>query len=79
VFDQIGSTAFTLYGTTSRVLLAGGVDIRALAEYLGHSDPGFTLRTYTHLMPSSADRMRKAVDRALNGETPDGLPARDVP
>ena len=27
-------------------LLADGVDIRALAEYLGHSDPGFTLRIY---------------------------------
>ena len=44
------------------VLLHNGVDIRALATYLGHSDPGFTLRTYTHLMPDSADRMRAAVD-----------------
>ncbi|MGH3838954.1 MAG: hypothetical protein ACRDSF_25150 [Pseudonocardiaceae bacterium] len=25
-----------------------------LAEYLGHADPGFTLRTYTHLMPVQA-------------------------
>jgi len=30
-----------------------GVSIRAVAEYLGHSDPGFTLRIYTHLMPNS--------------------------
>jgi integrase len=44
------------------ILLANGVDIRALAEYLGHSDPGFTLRTYVHLMPDAADRMRQAVD-----------------
>jgi hypothetical protein len=28
------------------VLLDGGVSIRALAEYLGHADPGFTLRWY---------------------------------
>jgi integrase len=65
------------------VLLTGGVDIRALAEYLGHNDPGFTLRTYTHVMPSSTDTMRKAVDRALNGQTVDGLTqtssALDVP
>jgi integrase len=27
---------------------------RAVSEYLGHADPGFTLRVYTHLMPSSA-------------------------
>jgi hypothetical protein len=38
------------------VLLEDGVSIKALAEYLGHADPGFTLRTYTHLMPSSEDR-----------------------
>lgn len=61
------------------VVLSDGVDIRALADYLGHSDPGFTLRTYTHLMPSSTERMRRAVDRALNGETNDGPSANDVP
>lgn len=54
------------------VLLSDGVDIRSLAAFLGHQDPGFTLRTYTHLMPSGSDRMRKAVDRALNGEAADG-------
>ena len=43
-------------------LLDGGENIRALSEYLGHADPGFTLRTYTHLMPSSAERTRKAID-----------------
>lgn len=42
-----------------------GVDIRALAEYLGHSDPGFTLRVYRHLMPSSEDKTRRAVDRSF--------------
>lgn len=44
-------------------LLADGVDIRALAEYLGHSDPGFTLRIYTHLMPSAEERATAAIDR----------------
>ncbi|MFJ1644952.1 tyrosine-type recombinase/integrase [Streptomyces sp. NPDC088258] len=43
------------------VLLDGGENIRALAEYLGHSDPGLTLRVYAHLMPSSQERTRKAV------------------
>jgi len=37
---------------------------RALSEYLGHHDPGFTLRTYAHLMPGAADRMRQAIDAA---------------
>ena len=37
----------------------------ALFEYLGHSGPGFTLRTYTHLLPSSETRTRKAIDDAF--------------
>jgi integrase len=49
------------------VLLFHGVDIRALSEYLGHHDPGFTLRTYAHLMPGAAERMRQAIDAALSG------------
>ncbi|MEU9776826.1 tyrosine-type recombinase/integrase [Streptomyces sp. NPDC047968] len=44
------------------VLLDAGENIKALSQYLGHGDPGFTLRTYTHLMPSSESRTRKAVD-----------------
>ncbi|MFJ3270134.1 tyrosine-type recombinase/integrase [Streptomyces sp. NPDC086776] len=47
------------------MLLDAGENIKALAEYLGHSDPGFTLRTYTHLMPNSQDRARKAIDSAF--------------
>ncbi len=46
------------------VLLDAGESIKALSEYLGHSDPGFTLRTYTHLLPSSETRTRKAIDDA---------------
>jgi integrase len=44
------------------VLLDAGENIKVLSAYLGHADPGFTLRTYTHLMPSSDGRARKAVD-----------------
>ena len=51
--------------TFASMLHEAGTSIRAVAEYLGHSDPGFTLRTYTHLMPSSEDRARKAIDEAL--------------
>ncbi|MEV0954025.1 tyrosine-type recombinase/integrase [Promicromonospora sp. NPDC050249] len=46
-------------------LLHDGESIKAVSEYLGHSDPGFTLRTYTHLMPGSDKRTRKAVDSLL--------------
>ncbi|RLV49722.1 site-specific integrase [Nocardioides mangrovicus] len=47
------------------VLLDAGESIKAVSEYLGHTDAGFTLRVYTHLMPSSAERTRLAVDQAL--------------
>ncbi|MFJ8185187.1 tyrosine-type recombinase/integrase [Streptomyces sp. NPDC096105] len=52
------------------VLLDAGESIKALSEYLGHHDPGFTLRTYTHLMPSSETRTRAAVDRVFQDEEP---------
>lgn len=54
--------------TAASAWLAAGVDIRTVAEYLGHSDPGFTLRTYTHLMPDAADRARKAMDAFFAGK-----------
>lgn len=44
-------------------LLDAGESVKALAEYLGHADPAFTLRVYTHLMPSSDSRTRQAIDR----------------
>lgn len=43
------------------MLLASGENIKALSHYLGHEDPGFTLRVYTQLMPSSDGRARRAV------------------
>jgi integrase len=48
------------------VLLDAGESIRAVSDYLGHSDPGFTLRVYTHLMPASEDRARRAIDAAFS-------------
>lgn len=53
------------------VLLDGGVSIKALSEYLGHADPGFTLRTYTHLMPASHERTRRVIDSRIGRS--DGL------
>jgi integrase len=47
------------------VLLDAGESIKVLSEYLGHADAGFTPRTYTHLMPSSEARTRRAVDRMI--------------
>ena len=43
------------------VLLDAGENIKAVSEYMGHSDPGLTLKVYAHLMPNSRDRARKAM------------------
>ncbi|SDY98654.1 Phage integrase family protein [Micromonospora pattaloongensis] len=60
--------------TYASVLLDAGESVKALSAYLGHADPGFTLRVYTHLLPSSEDRTRRAIDEAFadDPETGDG-------
>lgn len=60
------------------VLLDAGESIRAIANYLGHTDPGFTLRTYTHLMPESSERTRNVIDAAITGSTDETTAARDL-
>ncbi|MEX1133935.1 MAG: site-specific integrase [Acidimicrobiia bacterium] len=60
------------------VLLENGVSIRAVSEYLGHHDPGFTLRTYAHLMPESEDRARAAIDAALGAPAEFSRNARGI-
>ena len=66
-------------------LLAGGASPVEVSAYLGHSDIAFTMRTYGHLMPSSAERAREAIAAAManvrkaakdvgNGETADDAP-----
>ncbi|MFF3914650.1 tyrosine-type recombinase/integrase [Streptomyces sp. NPDC001852] len=42
-------------------LLDGGESIKAVSEYLGHSNAALTLRIYAHLMPSSQERTRTAI------------------
>lgn len=50
--------------------LVAGESIRALAEYLGHADPDFTLGVYTHLMPSSEVRAREWPSTESSAEVP---------
>jgi integrase len=48
-------------------LLAGGVDIKRVQEYLGHHSAAFTLDVYGHLMPNDEDRALRLVEAALDG------------
>jgi integrase len=49
-------------------LLDAGESIKAVSEYLGHSDPGFTLRIYCHRMKASDKRSRAAIDAVFNDD-----------
>jgi integrase len=42
--------------------LEKGVSIKAVSAYLGHSDAGFTLRTYTHLLGNTDETARGSFD-----------------
>ncbi|GAA4225911.1 hypothetical protein GCM10022254_09000 [Actinomadura meridiana] len=64
------------------LILHKGVDVIKLAAWLGHTDPGFTLRYYGHFIPDLADLGREAVDEFLEpgeGEEGGSNAAGDVP
>jgi integrase len=48
--------------TYASVMLEAGESIVSLAQWLGHSDPAFTLRTYTHFMPQAGARGLTAIE-----------------
>ena len=43
-------TFHTFRHTCASLLFAAGRDVKVVQERLGHADPGFTLRTYVHLL-----------------------------
>jgi integrase len=55
--------------TFASVVLAAGEGINKLADWLGHGDPAFTLRTYVHFLPDSGRRGIEAIGRWLRGES----------
>ena len=53
----------------SSSIFYAGESIKAVSEYLGHSDPGFTLRVYCHRMTASDKRTRSAIDAVFAAPT----------
>jgi len=57
----------TFRHTCASLLFEAGKDVKQVQEWLGHADPGFTLRTYVHLMDDGlggADFLEKRSGRA---------------
>jgi hypothetical protein len=75
-------TTRTCAGTTYDItfvslLIAQGVNIKAIATQAGHSSAAFTLDVYGHLMPGSNDELRSALSAAwASTTTPSVVPWR---
>lgn len=54
------------------------MSIRAVCDYLGHADPGFTLRIYAHLIPASDEKARRAMDVAFKTLSVPPLPGHTL-
>jgi len=48
--------SYDLRHTCAKLLLYEGRTLNEVAEHLGHADPGFTARTYAHVMRDAARR-----------------------
>ena len=90
-----GFTAHKLRHTFASILAACGEDLACIMAQLGHTDPKFTLRVYTHLMrrrDGERERLRALVQgaewaemgrnrrfRPHQGVGSDSIPARENP
>ncbi len=55
--EGMGSVRFhDLRDTAGTLMIRGGVDVRTVADILGHADPAMTLRRYAHVLPDMRER-----------------------
>jgi integrase len=80
----LGITPHKLRHTFASILVAIGKDPTYVMQQLGHTDPAFTLRVYSHTMRRSEDereRLKALVEGhvwAVNGQyAPDSAPQAD--
>ena len=57
--------SYDLRHTCATLLLYEGRTLNEVAEHLGHADPGFTARTYTHVMRDAWRRRRITISEAI--------------
>lgn len=66
------------YPTTARRLCRYSIKVSHTAAEKVCAERSFTLRTYTHLLPTSEDRTRRAIDKALGEDQEDDDPPEPV-
>lgn len=60
------STRFhDLRHTCATLLLSQGINSKVISDMLGHSDVGFTLSVYAHVLPSMQQHAADSMDEAL--------------
>lgn len=71
-----GCTYHWLRHTFATCMIARGVNVRTVSQWLGHSDPGFTLRTYCDADPAALAASVSAVEAiaGLPGSGPSPAP-----
>ncbi len=77
-----GLSAHKLRYTFASVLIACGEDPASVMAQLGHTDPGFTLRVYTHAMsrdPAERARLKALVEGEREGAEPAPSPSALLP
>jgi integrase len=52
--------------TYASLMIAAGVNFKALSEFMGHSDISITLDRYGHLLPGAGDEAAELLDNYLN-------------
>lgn len=52
--------------TYASLMIAAGVNFKALSDFMGHSDIGITLDRYGHLLPGAGDEAAELLDKYLN-------------
>lgn len=62
---KVRATLHDLRHTAASWMLAGGVDVAAVARILGHTTPSTTLSIYAHALPAAETRAMMAIDERL--------------
>jgi integrase len=62
---MVGVTMHDLRHWFASALKRRGLNVKLVAERLGHADASMTLKVYVHLFPDDEDRSRQAIDDAF--------------
>jgi integrase len=60
---------YVLRHTYATMMIAAGIDAATLARYMGHTDPGFTLKTYSHYFERRTPTPALTMQQLLHGNS----------